>query len=57
MQLIDATTIQRHMNFPELISSIRQSFAGDFGMPPRQVLPLNAGQHDAFALLPALPTY
>lgn len=53
MQLIDAPTIQHHMNFPELISSIRQSFAGDFGMPPRQVLPLNAGQHDAFALLPA----
>ena len=53
MRLISADTIHQAMTFPALIAAIRQSFAGPFGMPPRQVLPLQAGKPEAFALLPA----
>ncbi|MDP4534640.1 ornithine cyclodeaminase family protein [Alkalimonas collagenimarina] len=53
MQLIQADSIHQTMQFPPLIASLRQSFAGDFGMPARQLLPLTAGQPEALALLPA----
>lgn len=53
MRVISADTIHQAMTFPALIAAIRQSFAGQFGMPPRQVLPLQPGKPEAFALLPA----
>lgn len=53
MRLIPAERIHQIMTFPALIDAIRLSFTGQFGMPPRQVLPLTAGKPEAFALLPA----
>ncbi|MCC5826921.1 ornithine cyclodeaminase family protein [Alkalimonas sp.] len=53
MRVIAAESIHQAMTFPALIDAIRQSFAGQFGMPPRQVLPLLAGKPEAFAVLPA----
>lgn len=53
MRLIPAERIHQVLTFPALIASIRHSFASQFCMPARQVLPLKAGKPEAFALLPA----
>ena len=55
MRIIEAGDIRQAMTFPALIEALRKAFAGDYGMPLRQVyhLPGENGITDAFAVLPA----
>ncbi len=55
MQVIDAETVHNALNFPELISELRETFSKPAGMPQRQVFNLDEGSShsDAFAVLPS----
>jgi len=55
MLVIEASEVHQVMNFKELIPAIEQTFAGDHGMPQRNVFCLdkNSDHSDAFAVLPA----
>ncbi|AQS39489.1 ornithine cyclodeaminase [Shewanella psychrophila] len=55
MQVIDADTVNQTLNFPKLISELRDTFSKPAGMPQRQVFSLDeASSHsDAFAVLPS----
>lgn len=55
MQIIDKTQIDNALNFETLLSAMQTGFAHDFGMPKRNVYPLDESNdnHDAFAVLPA----
>lgn len=55
MRVIEASEVHQAMNFKELIPAIEQTFAGDHGMPQRNVFCLEKGADhgDAFAVLPA----
>lgn len=55
MQILDAAAVHASLSYPEFIDQLQAAFAGQFQMPPRQVLALDPGGpgHDAFALLPA----
>ena len=51
MRIIEASEVERALNFPALLDALQAGFASDYGMPPRQVFQL--GGADGFALLPA----
>ncbi|MEC4728175.1 ornithine cyclodeaminase family protein [Shewanella sp. D64] len=55
MIVIDAAAVHNTLNFPELISELRDAFSKPAGMPQRQVFNLDeANSHsDAFAILPS----
>ncbi|MBY4675627.1 ornithine cyclodeaminase family protein [Marinobacterium arenosum] len=55
MRIIDAQQVAGVMAFDGLIGALREAFAGSFGMPQRQLYPLDPqhGHGDAFAVLPA----
>jgi 1-pyrroline-2-carboxylate reductase [NAD(P)H] len=55
MNVFTEEQVHSALEFPAFIESLREAFAGDYTMPPRQVLPLNpeSGSHDAFAMLPS----
>lgn len=55
MKLFDSDQVHQALRFPDFIDRLEGCFAGDFIMPPRQVMPLSPGGpgHDAFAMLPA----
>lgn len=55
MQIIDKQQVHEALDFPRLIDALKQSFAGQFSMPQRQVFELQPGDpaHNAFAVLPA----
>lgn len=55
MRLIEADQVSSVMRFDALIDALQVSFAGDYGMPQRQLHHLQPEQHhgDAFAVLPA----
>jgi 1-pyrroline-2-carboxylate reductase [NAD(P)H] len=55
MKIIEASEVHQAMNFEELIPAIEQTFAGDHGMPQRNVFCLEKGADhgDAFAVLPS----
>lgn len=55
MKILDADQVHDALRFPEFIDELERCFAGDFTMPPRQVMRLapEGPGHDAFAMLPA----
>ncbi|WP_076414488.1 ornithine cyclodeaminase family protein [Shewanella sp. UCD-KL12] len=55
MQVIDAKTVHESLNFPRLISELKDTFSKPAGMPQRQVFNLDEGtsHSDAFAVLPS----
>ncbi len=55
MHVIEASEVHQTMNFEELIPAIEQTFAGNHGMPQRNVFSLEEGNDhgDGFAVLPA----
>lgn len=54
MQIIERDQVERSLRYPQFVDQLDSAFASKFQMPPRQVLPLAAGEsHDAIALLPA----
>lgn len=55
MQIITATDVQFQLCWDTLIPHLRHTYASKFTMPQRQVMRLSAdaGNHDAFALLPS----
>lgn len=55
MKIIDARQVDLTLDFPNLINALDAGFKQDFGMPQRNVYALSkeAGNHDAFAVLPA----
>jgi 1-pyrroline-2-carboxylate reductase [NAD(P)H] len=55
MIIIDAAAVHNALNFPELISELRDTFSKPAGMPQRQVYKLDetASHSDAFAVLPS----
>ena len=55
MIIIDAEAVHNALNFPALISELRDTFSKPAGMPQRQVFSLDEGDShsDAFAVLPS----
>ena len=55
MEFLTADQVNATLEWPELLDRLDAAYAGDFTMPQRQVMRLTdeAGNHDAFALLPA----
>ncbi len=53
MNVIDAHQVHQSLTFDALIAALRQQFARPSSIPQRQVYPLAADSHDAFAVLPA----
>ncbi len=56
MLTLSAADVAAHLDYPSLINTLNQGFAGEFSAPPRQLYALSpdkTGNHDAFALLPA----
>ena len=55
MIVIDTAAVHNALNFPALISELRDTFSKPAGMPQRQVFSLNEGDShsDAFAVLPS----
>jgi 1-pyrroline-2-carboxylate reductase [NAD(P)H] len=55
MKVLSADHVHAALEWPALIETLQHAYAGDFTMPQRQVMRLNADpeNHDAFALLPA----
>ena len=55
MQVIDADTVHQTLNFPKLISELRETFSKPAGMPQRQIFSLDedSSHSDAFAVLPS----
>ena len=52
MKIISREEVEAALRYPEFIDVLHEAFAGRHTMPPRQVLPLVPGGHDAFAMLP-----
>ncbi|MGD7653130.1 MAG: ornithine cyclodeaminase family protein [Verrucomicrobiales bacterium] len=54
MQIIERDQVETSLLYPQFIDQLDNAFAGEYHMPPRQVLPLAPGvSHDALAMLPA----
>lgn len=55
MQVITAEQVHDTLSYPALIDALKDAYASDFSMPPRQVFLLDdqADNHDAFAVLPS----
>jgi 1-pyrroline-2-carboxylate reductase [NAD(P)H] len=55
MKIISAEQVHASLSYPKFIDSLNDAFAGNYTMPPRQVLQLDEkpGNHDAFAMLPS----
>ncbi|RYD61520.1 MAG: ornithine cyclodeaminase family protein [Verrucomicrobiaceae bacterium] len=55
MKILEEEHVHAALRYPDFISALREAFAGDYTMPPRQVMlldPSSAG-HEAFAMLPS----
>ena len=52
MKIISREEVEESLSYPEFVAVLREAFAGRHTMPPRQVMPLVPGGHDAFAMLP-----
>jgi 1-pyrroline-2-carboxylate reductase [NAD(P)H] len=55
MKILTDDHVHAALRFPEFIDALQEAFAGDFTMPPRQVLALDPSSdgHEAFAMLPS----
>ncbi len=55
MQIISAEQVHDSLSYPAFIDALADTFAGDYTMPPRQVMLLDdkPDNHDAFAMLPS----
>ena len=55
MKIITEEEVHAALSYPALVDALEEAYAGQFGMPPRQVFLLddNADNHDAFAVLPS----
>jgi len=55
MDIITAPQVHETLKYPDFMDSLRETFASNYVMPPRQVMLLdpNSGHHDAFAMLPS----
>jgi len=55
MKILTDDHVHAALRFPEFIDALQAAFAGDFTMPPRQVLALDPSSdgHEAFAMLPS----
>lgn len=55
MQIFEEEQVHAALRYPEFIGALREAFAGDYTMPPRQVMLLDPGSpgHEAFAMLPS----
>ncbi|MCU0796896.1 MAG: ornithine cyclodeaminase family protein [Akkermansiaceae bacterium] len=52
MKIISREEVEESLSYPGFIEVLAKAFASRHTMPPRQVLPLAPGGHDAFAMLP-----
>lgn len=55
MRIITADQVHAALRFPDFIDALQEAFAGQYTMPPRQVMLLDeaSGGHEAFAMLPS----
>lgn len=55
MKILDADHVNSSLSYPELIDDLQQAFAGDYEMPPRNVMLLDeqSGGPECFAMLPS----
>ena len=55
MKVLTEDHVRTALRYPDFIDSLQEAFAGDFTMPPRQVMLLDetSDSHDAFAILPS----
>lgn len=55
MKIISAEDVHNTLTYPGFVDSLRDTFASNFTMPPRQVMLLDDkdDNHDAFAMLPS----
>jgi 1-pyrroline-2-carboxylate reductase [NAD(P)H] len=55
MRIFEEEQVHAALRYPDFIGALREAFAGDYTMPPRQVMPLDPASpgHEAFAMLPA----
>jgi 1-pyrroline-2-carboxylate reductase [NAD(P)H] len=55
MKILTDDHVHAALRYPEFIDALQEGFAGDFTMPPRQVMLLDpeSGGHEAFAMLPS----
>ena len=55
MKILTDDHVHAALRYPEFIDALQEGFAGEFTMPPRQVMLLDpeSGGHDAFAMLPS----
>lgn len=55
MKILTDDHVHAALRYPEFIDALQEGFAGNFTMPPRQVMPLDpeSGGHEAFAMLPS----
>ena len=56
MKIISETQVHNALSYPDLVYKLKETYAGQFSMPPRNVYLLDENdhqKHDAFALLPS----
>lgn len=55
MKIFEEEHVHAALQYPQFITALRDTFAGDYTMPPRQVMLLDPGSpgHEAFAMLPS----
>jgi 1-pyrroline-2-carboxylate reductase [NAD(P)H] len=55
MKIFEEEQVHAALRYPDFIGTLREAFAGDYTMPPRQVMRLDPSSpgHEAFAMLPS----
>ncbi|MCW1922444.1 ornithine cyclodeaminase family protein [Luteolibacter arcticus] len=55
MKILEEEQVHAALRYPDFIRALREAFAGDYTMPPRQVMLLDPSSpgHEAFAMLPS----
>ncbi len=55
MKILDAEHVHSSLSYPALVDDLQKAFAGDYEMPPRNVMLLDAksGGPESFAMLPS----
>lgn len=55
MRILEEADVHAALRYPDFIGSLREAFASDYTMPPRQVMLLDPSSpgHEAFAMLPS----
>lgn len=53
MKILSSEDVQAALKYPDFIETLRETYGGEFTMPPRKVFLLGEGSHDAFAMLPS----